>query len=812
MACSQCNLPSNVYTFNFNSTNLVKKQHDDLLTWCQNTLQQLDSVYYESESPSSRTLSAGSLRGDLTEVNRNWKRCFTFFLASLTLQKFTTSDKEHQLAAINQLNHSLTILEESVKEIFDHDWNFTNIQANKVVFNNKTSINFLQTNLINNQSVDHLLDNLLNLEEGFDLDELDVEIAVLENDVEFLMVNNRSVDDYVLSNSDSVVVQEMVVDNSANFTQGLELLLINQKIRVNDEELLLNHGDQVFSWDLNVDALVADQLNTTNGSDYFDLEVSKVNYLEVDNLEVGGLINRVDFPLLAAGSLKKTSNTTQVLHVPLHVNELEAESITVVQPPADFLLVDHPGNYTINRNVTFSKIHIANLQTHSINNIQISQLEGGFNLLQNTEQDEQIIKGNLTLDNVKITNLTRHNVSSAGNIKVLHHLTANDIISSSGQSLRTKLLSSLKLTDQKVSVRLHFTQPVEAYDVIADKVNEVEPQNWLLQKSDDTQVVTGQKRFLGDLNLNGTQNIFNLNDINVQEFENGLLKIDGDQQISGHFAIDRVVFKQGLQYNESNITAIKTMIVKGNLKVANTTTSELTVWGLVNNQNLNNSNSDLTNSRLKNFTTLYVDNLNLGPSELLDLLQDIHNDHLVLNHQHLQLPNSVEIQNLKFSGKLNGNMTQDDFKGLMTLQPDEDTLVATDMEYDSMTVLGEVFITDGYINGHNLTRLEKETVKIDEDHEFHKVTFDENIIVEGGVTVEGNIENLDLDEIVTQDDPELYLEKKIFKGSVVVNGTLFIKNQVSGLELNKFCAISNSSNTLNRLVIEGELLVIQLAL
>lgn len=729
-------------------------------------------------------------------------------MVTLPKQKFTISNQERQLAAINQLNHSLTILEEAVKEIFDRDWNLTNIQANKVIFNNKTSVNFLQTNLINNQSVDLLLDNLLNLEKGFDLDELDVEVAVLENDVQFLMLNNRSVNDYVLSNSGSV--QEVVVGHSANFTQGFNVSSINQKIRVSEEELLLNHGDQVFSWDLNLDNLVAEQLNATNGSDYLNLEVSHVDSLKVDNLEVGGLINRVDFPLLAAGSLKKASNTTQVLHVPLYANQLEAENITVTQPLADFLLVNHPGNYTINRNVTFSKIYTANLQTHSINNIQISDPEEGFNLLQNTKQEAQVIKGNLTLDNIKITNLTRHNVSSAENIKVLRHLTANDIISSTGKSLRTKLLSSLKLTDQKVSVRLHFTQPVEAYDVIADKVNEVEPQNWLLQKSDDTQVLTGQKRFLGDLTLKGTQNIFNLNGIKVQEFENGLLKINGDQELSGHFTIDRAVFKQGLQYNESKITAIKTMIVNGNLKVANTTTSGLSVWGLVNDQNLNNTNNDLT-SGLKNFTTLYVENLNLGPSELLDLVQDIHNDHLVLNHQHLQLPNSVEIENLKFSGLLNGNMTQDDFKGLMTLQSEEDILVATDMEYDSMTVLGEVSITDGYINGHNLTRLEKETVKIDEDHEFDKVTFDEDIIVEGGVTVEGNIENLDLDEIVTQDDSELYLENKIFKGPVMVNGTLFIKNKVSGLELHKFCAISNSSNTLNRLVIEGELLVIRLA-
>lgn len=727
------------------------------------------------------------------------------------MQKFTISNQERQLAAINQLNHSLTILEEAVREIFDRDWNLTNIQANKVIFNNKTSVNFLQTNLINNQSVDLLLDNVLNLEKGFDLDELDVEVAVLENDVQFLMLNNRSVNNYVLSNSGSVVVQEVVVGHSANFTQGLKVSSINQKISVSEEKLLLNHGDQVFSWDLNLDNLVADQLNTTNGSDYLNLEVSHVNSLKVDSLEIGGLINRVDFPLLAAGSLKKASNTTQVLHVPLYVNQLEAENITVTQPLADFLLVNHPENYTINRNVTLSKIYAANLQTHSINNIQISDPEEGFNLLQNTKQEAQVIKyHNLTLDNIKITNLTRHNVSTAENIKVLRHLTANDIISSTGESLRTKLLSSLKLTDQKVSVRLHFTQPVEAYDVIADKVNEVEPQNWLLQKSDDTQVITGQKRFLGDLTLKGTQNIFNLNGIKVQEFENALLKINGDQELSGHFIIDRAVFKQGLQYNESKIAAIKTMIVNGNLKVANTTTSELSVWGLVNDQNLNNTNNDLT-SGLKKFTTLYVENLNIGPSELLDLVQDIHNDHLVLSHQHLQLPNSVEIENLKFSGTLNGNMTQDDFKGLMTLQSEEDILVATDMEYDSMTVLGEVFITDGYINGHNLTRLEKETVKIDEDHEFDKVTFDEDIIVEGGVTVEGNIENLDLDEIVTHDDSELYLENKIFKGPVRVNGTLFIKNKVSGLELNKFCAISNSSNTLNRLVIEGELLVIRLA-
>lgn len=727
------------------------------------------------------------------------------------MQKFTISNQERQLAAINQLNHSLTILEEAVREIFDRDWNLTNIQANKVIFNNKTSVNFLQTNLINNQSVDLLLDNVLNLEKGFDLDELDVEVAVLENDVQFLMLNNRSVNNYVLSNSGSVVVQEVVVGHSANFTQGLKVSSINQKISVSEEKLLLNHGDQVFSWDLNLDNLVADQLNTTNGSDYLNLEVSHVNSLKVDSLEIGGLINRVDFPLLAAGSLKKASNTTQVLHVPLYVNQLEAENITVTQPLADFLLVNHPENYTINRNVTLSKIYAANLQTHSINNIEISDPEEGFNLLQNTKQEAQVIKyHNLTLDNIKITNLTRHNVSTAENIKVLRHLTANDIISSTGESLRTKLLSSLKLTDQKVSVRLHFTQPVEAYDVIADKVNEVEPQNWLLQKSDDTQVITGQKRFLDDLTLKGTQNIFNLNGIKVQEFENALLKINGDQELSGHFIIDRAVFKQGLQYNESKIAAIKTMIVNGNLKVANTTTSELSVWGLVNDQNLNNTNNDLT-SGLKKFTTLYVENLNIGPSELLDLVQDIHNDHLVLSHQHLQLPNSVEIENLKFSGTLNGNMTQDDFKGLMTLQSEEDILVATDMEYDSMTVLGEVFITDGYINGHNLTRLEKETVKIDEDHEFDKVTFDEDIIVEGGVTVEGNIENLDLDEIVTHDDSELYLENKIFKGPVRVNGTLFIKNKVSGLELNKFCAISNSSNTLNRLVIEGELLVIRLA-
>lgn len=90
-------------------------------------------------------------------------------------------------------------------------------------------------------------------------------------------------------------------------------------------------------------------------------------------------------------------------------------------------------------------------------------------------------------------------------------------------------------------MHLTFTQPLDLEDVIADRVNSLNPQNWMLATSNSSQIVTGQKTFVGDLLVKGDVNAIRINDVDVHALEKEILRIEGDQEIEGVWEVDRAV-------------------------------------------------------------------------------------------------------------------------------------------------------------------------------------------------------------------------------------------------------------------------------
>lgn len=176
--------------------------------------------------------------------------------------------------------------------------------------------------------------------------------------------------------------------------------------------------------------------------------------------------------------------------------------------------------------------------------------------------------------------------------------------------------------------------------------------------------------------------------------------------------------------------------IDGDLKVKNLNTKNLQIKGSVNTQNISDILKNLVKKDAKfkvfgekRFNELHIENLIIQDknSELLQILQDVLSDQITLN-ENLDLFNNISITNLEFGKNING-ISKETFDDMMKLKSnaDDTATVSSGMEYDEIVVFGEVFIEDNFINGKNLTSIEQDTVKVDEDHEFENVKIGKRI-------------------------------------------------------------------------------------
>lgn len=96
------------------------------------------------------------------------------------------------------------------------------------------------------------------------------------------------------------------------------------------------------------------------------------------------------------------------------------------------------------------------------------------------------------------------------------------------------LLKSTPIIKQKAK----FLQPLKTKDLISKSLNGIDCTKFVRSNTEEIQVINGEKIFMGDLrNGLGFLEAANINNIHVEDLDQGVLKKSGDQVIDGkiHF-------------------------------------------------------------------------------------------------------------------------------------------------------------------------------------------------------------------------------------------------------------------------------------
>ncbi|CAG9762310.1 unnamed protein product [Ceutorhynchus assimilis] len=383
----------------------------------------------------------------------------------------------------------------------------------------------------------------------------------VQNSLEPKIINN------VPLNNDTTI-EKLTVNGSITFKQNLNVKNSINNIKISNKTLLLKSGNQNFAGNLTLPNLKAQNLNTN--------QITKLKTLKVKDLVIGGYLNRVSIPVLVKRALKKSGN--QIMEKPFSCDALEVDSFNVdgvisgKKVPDDFVMINS-GEYVVGQDVQFLK----DLKTNkfeilsSLNNISVTD-DGTLDILLTESPYVQYIPTRKTFENIIITNpinllykirnakIQQYNpvtiddnsykintdVTINGPGKVTGWLKAQDLKPKDAQrSFGAILDKGLKLSDTQISVHLNFTEPLNLNHTKTDKVNSLNPLEWLLQASNTTQIVKGSKTFLNNVHLNGQMNASRINDVDLHALKHEVLKIAGDQEIFGNWNLNRVVAEKG---------------------------------------------------------------------------------------------------------------------------------------------------------------------------------------------------------------------------------------------------------------------------
>lgn len=259
-------------------------------------------------------------------------------------------------AALSHANLLLDGMEESIKNLII---NADPVEANTIIFNNDTLIvNGLEVSSVNALEVDEVLDKVLDITEGFSMNNsMDFEVVVTQKNLSLGTLNGLPLKDYV-SLSEDLVLEELDLQGFAAFEGGL--LLENptiNNVEFAGKNWLLKEGDQDFAGNLSVAELEVIDL-TSKSLDLLPESgepISNVEALNVKHLRIGGLLNNVDVKSLEKRGLKKSGN--QFWGAPLTINSLEVQELRTKGlsgklVPQDLVLVNG-GQYQVDQDVFF---------------------------------------------------------------------------------------------------------------------------------------------------------------------------------------------------------------------------------------------------------------------------------------------------------------------------------------------------------------------------------------------------------------------------------------------------------------------------
>uniref|UniRef100_A0A6P7GAV0 Uncharacterized protein LOC114335883 n=1 Tax=Diabrotica virgifera virgifera TaxID=50390 RepID=A0A6P7GAV0_DIAVI len=392
------------------------------------------------------------------------------------------------------------------------------------------------------------------------------------------------------------------------------------------------------------------------------------------------------------------------------------------------------------------------------------------------------------------------------------------------ESLLRVIRQGIKLTDDKIDGTIDLRLPLNVKEVEAGHINGLDAHTFIVQGSNKTVEIKGWNTFEGDLTLDGDTHIININGVKAQDLENNFLTVHTDQTIKGKHHIKHVIINKSLKVNDTiklgkhswaDVVSVGgNQTIEGTLTVQDVTATSVSVknlqtHGKINGLNISSMLKDLVPIEgdvkvlgTKTFETINITHLLLDNNfDLNQHIKDLKSKNLVLNN--VDNLDAVTAEKVYFGESCNG-LPKEKFEN--SKESENGTINVDDEdEFDTITVLGTVFVENNHINHVDMDDFEENTVKIDEPFKFNNADFGKQVVVLPSVTIHGQIENLDLDNIFEngKNETQTLLDKIIIDNVVFINGTANIKDTLNGVNMTDLCGILSTAKEPKTLVVEG---------
>lgn len=214
---------------------------------------------------------------------------------------------------------------ESDQSLFD-----SSISAKKLITNGPTKIKSADIDFINNLKVQDILDNVLDMNEGFEIEnKLYFQIVDASEPIIVEMINNVTKTDLIHTDAD-INFDDVLVQGDVQCESNLRVAETINDIKFDTKNLLLRNVDQNFS-EFSVDHLVVRKddanvsLNNSNTDEHEDNVMSSIKEMKVKDLWIKEYINGVKISTLNKYALRNSGD--QEIVVPCYFNHLEAGNL-----------------------------------------------------------------------------------------------------------------------------------------------------------------------------------------------------------------------------------------------------------------------------------------------------------------------------------------------------------------------------------------------------------------------------------------------------------------------------------------------------
>ncbi|XP_055372814.1 homeobox-like protein HDP1 [Condylostylus longicornis] len=502
-----------------------------------------------------------------------------------------------------------------------------------------------------------------------------------------------------LSIKNLIVKSNIKINNINGISIKKGLIKIKQ---INAKKISINHSPPSERKVRQIEQITQ---NESLKEEYVNLVVNKLN--------ITNHVNEINLNLLYDNLLKKVGD--QTISSSVTIRNLTANSVASTNRlindwnTSKLVLTNKGRDFVVNQDIQFTaplKANNVNIKNR-INNIHI--VNDKLDVLLLNSNETQKITGVKTFNEIdllepihiggKIIGSQVSKVSPLnpihgdftiegdytifGDVTIEKQLSTKNIFGiTSKNTVDTALNQGLKLNEAEIPFRINFPNKITTNNLNISIINNVNAQNFVKIEFENVQRIEALKIFVGNLNIEGNSNITNINQINLQTFENGLLKISEDQNITKSVHINKLIIpsinSNKINFGTTNLSNIlnkaNVQHILGKITIQNLLVKNISIENLASNRTIFGEQintfqiekmqrekiaNSLNLSKVELFDNIKIKNLELKKSlnqlsiNIIEALVKKLDEKISLIGP-IDFGNDMEILKLQFNGKLNG--------------------------------------------------------------------------------------------------------------------------------------------------------------